>query len=210
MKKVFFFVFMMACFASYAQTAKLTSVTFNKRQVPGVIIALTGYDAEFVSTTLQHRFENIGGLKGSNAKEFRVYLSQVFPEFGTIRHDIYTLVSKTTKKDPFVSITLMVSTGNENFISPQDDPELTQKMQDFLVNFIPYLQQFDKANQIQNLNNEIKKLEKPYNSLDKDIKKMQKDRDNIDKKLKDKENEFSTKSSEIQKLKDQLNAIQNK
>jgi hypothetical protein len=208
MKKIFFFVLMLAGFAAYAQTVQSTQVELNKAMVPGVSIAIAGYEADFIQNALTHRLEKMAGLKGTNTKGFRLYAAQNYPDFGNLSYSIYTLVDKGSKKDQFVTVYLMVSTGNDNFASQNGDPELTQKMKDFLTDFVPFLKEYDRLMKIDALTATINKLDKEINSLVSDRDKLKKDIDNLQSKLRDKEKDLSNKESEISKAKADLEAIQ--
>ena len=207
MKRFVFFIFMTLGFAVYAQTAQSVTIDYNKTKVPGVSIVIAGYDVDFVKDALQYRLEKVARLKGSNSKGFRLYSAQNFSDFGTLNYDIYTLVNKGSKKDQSVTVNLMVSKGNENFISQQEEPELTQKMKDFLTEFNTYIREYEKNQNIDNLTNTISKLEKETKSLTSDRDKLKKDISNLENKLKDKEKELSVKESELQKAKADLNSL---
>jgi hypothetical protein len=207
MKKIVFFVLMILGFTAYAQTAQTTQVDFNKSNVPGVSIAITGYDVKFIQNALMHRFEKVAGLKGSNSKGFRVYLSQNFPDFGTLNYDIYTSVRKVARKDSFITVFLLVSKGNNNFVSQNIDSELTDKMMGFLTNFSSYLKEYERVQKIDLLAGNIKKLEKEYNTLVSDRDKLRKDFTNLDNKLITKEKEVSAKASELEKARADLDGL---
>jgi hypothetical protein len=207
MKKIVFFVLMFLGFAAFSQTAQTTQVDFNKAKVPGVSIAIAGYDAAFIKNALQHRFEKNAGLKGSNSKDFRVYLSQNFPDFGILNFDIYTMVKKVSKKDSFITVFLLVSKGNNNFVSQNIDSELTDKMIEFLTNLPAYLKEFERTQKMNILSIDIQKLEKERNTLISDRDKLKKEFTSIENKLKAKEEEVSTKSSELEKARRDMDAL---
>ena len=207
MKKTLFLILMLAGFATYAQTAQSVSVDFNKTRVPGVSIVIAGYDADFVQSALTYRLEKVAGLKGTNSKGFRMYPAQNFLDFGNLKYDIYTLIEKGTKKDPTVTLNLLVSKGNENFVSPTDDPDLTQKMKDFLTEFNDYMKEYDRVQKIEKLTSLINKLDKDRNSLVSDTDKLKKDISNLENKLKEKEKELSKTESELENAKDELNSL---
>jgi hypothetical protein len=207
MKKVLFFILMFFGLASYAQTPQSITVDYNKTKVPGVSIVIGGYDADFVQNALQYRLEKVAGLKGTNSKGFRLYASQSFPEFGRLNYDIFTLVNKGSKNDKSVSVTLMLSKGNDNFISPHDDPELTEKMKDFLTEFNDYMKEYERVQRIDNLTTLIGKLEKEHNSLVVDTDKLKKEISDRETKLKDKEKELSKTESELENAKNELNSL---
>lgn len=194
-------------FAAYSQTAQSTQVDFNKSKVPGVSIAIPGYDVAFIQNALIQRLERDAGLKGSNSKGFRVYSSQNYPFFGTLNFDIYTSVRKLSKKDSFTTVFLLVSKGNDNFISQHVDNDITEKMKDFLNNFTLFLKDFERIQNMDKLLQNISNLEKEHSTLVKDRDKLQKEFSSIEKKFKDKEKEVNAKAGEIEKAKAALEAI---
>ncbi|MCL1851197.1 MAG: hypothetical protein FWF70_07355 [Bacteroidetes bacterium] len=208
MKKGLFFILMLLGFAVYAQTAQNTQIEINKVKVPGVSITFAGYEVDYIQNVLQFRFEKVAGLKGSNSKGFRVYPAQVFNDFGFIKYDIYTSVDKGTKQAKFVTINLLVSKGNENFVNPVDDAEVTEKMKDFLNYFVSdYLKEYERSQKIDQLTKSISSLEKDCTSLTSELEKLRKDLTALENKIKDKDNELSKKSNELNKAKDELESI---
>jgi regulator of replication initiation timing len=208
MKKGLFFILMFLGFAVYAQTAQNTQIEINKVKVPGVSITFAGYEVDYIQNVLQFRFEKVAGLKGSNSKGFRVYPAQVFNDFGFIKYDIYTSVDKGTKQAKFVTINLLVSKGNENFVNPVDDADVTEKMKDFLNYFVSdYLKEYERSQKIDQLTKSINSLEKDCTSLTSELEKLRKDLTTLENKIKDKDTELSKKSNELNKAKDELESI---
>ena len=203
MKKIIAFILLgIVSTFSYAQTAQNTMIEFNKVRVPGVIISVTTYDVETVKAALKARLERIGGLKGSTSKGFTMYPGQIFVNFDPVKkYDIYTKIDAGSKKDNDVIISLMVSSGNENFISVADNPELNQKMLDFLTDFVANsLKDFDILKKTTDLSAALDKLEKEYKSLVSDRDKLKKD-------LENKEKAVANKEDEIAKTKQALDAL---
>jgi len=197
MKKLTFFILLgvMTSF-SFAQVAQSTMIELDKMSVPGVIVTITEYDAATVEAALQARMERIGGLKGTNFKGFRLYSGQVLTGFGTTKHDIYTRVIPGNKKNPEIIVNLLVSA--ETFISPTTDPELNQKMVDFLTNFATnFLKEFDTNQKVSAHTKELEKLEKEY-------KKLVSDRDKLKDDLEKQEKAVDAKAAEVAKVKSVL------
>jgi polyhydroxyalkanoate synthesis regulator phasin len=208
MKKLSVFIFMFLGFAVYAQTAQTTQIEINKVKVPGVSITIAGYEADYIQNVLQFRFEKVAGLKGSNSKGFRFYPAQVFSDFGFLKYDIYTSVDKGTKQAKFVTINLLVSKGNENFVSPRDDEEVTEKMKDFLNSFAnDYLKEYEKSQRIDQLTKSVNGLEKDCTSLTSEVEKLKKDLTALENKIRDKETELTKKSGELEKNKSELETL---
>jgi hypothetical protein len=208
MKKGLFFILMFLGFAAFAQTAQSTQIEVNKVKVPGVSITFAGYEADYVQSALQFRLEKVAGLKGTNSKGFRFYAAQVFNDIGFIKYDIYTSVDKGTKQAKFVTINLLVSKGYENFVTPVDDPDVTEKMKDFLNYFAnDYLKEYERSQKIDQLTKSIAVLEKDCTSLTSELDKLNKDYTSLANKIKDKEKELSKKKDEFEKAKSELESI---
>jgi hypothetical protein len=208
MKKGLFFILMLLGFAVYAQTAQTTQIEVNKVKQPGVSITFAGYDVDFIQNALQFRLEKVAGLKGSNSKGFRFYPGQVFNDFGFVKYNIYTSIDKGTKQANFVTINLLVDKGIDNFVNPADDPEITEKMKDFLNYFAnEYLKEYERKQKIDQLTKEVSSLEKDCTSLTSDIEKLKKDQTTLENKLKEKEKEFSKKKDDLEKSKSELERL---
>lgn len=203
MKKiVFFIVASLVVSTSIAQTAKDGIIQFDKaNSYSGVTLEVPGYDIKTIQGALQSRFETTAGLKGSNSGQFRAYLSQNFPDFGSQNYDIYMQVIETgKKKDKKTMINLLVSKGNNNFVTPASDPDIIANMKTFLNNFMSYLKDYDTGLKISELQKNIATLEKSQKSLNADKEKLQKQMDK-------KNTEFQQKQDEINKAKELLNSL---
>jgi hypothetical protein len=183
---------------AWAQTAQSTMIEFNKTKVPGIVVAVTEFDAATVTAALQARLETMGGLKGSNVKGFRSYPGQIFTDFGDIRYDIFTRVVPGNKKDKKVLIQLMVSLGSENFVSQTANPILNHMMIDFLSNFAEnFLPDFDRNRKVQANNKDLEKLEKERTKL---VSNRDKLRNNLEKQ----ERALTAKEAEIAQIRQAL------
>ena len=203
MKKVAFLILTMTMTISvFSQSARESTVKFNKQDVPCISYETADYDAKVTAEALKNRMEKIAKLKGGNASGFRFYPAQVFAEFGTLNYDIYTkVISIGKKKNQKTVIYLLVSKGNENFESASKDSELTANIKAFLDDFVAtYLRQFDTELKFQSQKKLIAKLEKEHKSLNSDKEKLQKQ-------LEDKEKAITIKQDEITKAKSLLNSL---
>lgn len=203
MRRVFFSISMMIISViAFTQTAMDETITFDKKNVSGVSIVVSDYDVKLTSAAIQYRFEQVSGLKGATMKGFRYYQSQPFSEFGALNYDIYTRVTTIGKrKEQKTIIYLLVSTGNENFVTPASNPDIIDKVKSFLNNFLATdLRQYDidqKSNDQQKM---ILKLEKETTTLTTE-------RDKLKKQLEDKEKAIIMKQDELTKAKEALNSL---
>ena len=183
-----------------AQTAQETTVEFNKKHVQGVCVSFKDYSQDIVKGALTNRLEKDAALKVSNVKGWRAYLSQQFMELGTKNFDIYTnVVTIGKKKDQQVVVYLLVSTGNENFVTSASEKDVIDNAKNFLNNFVAYVRTHDINVKIDNQNELIAKLKKEYESLTADKEKMQNQIKDLEKKIISKEDEISKKDNEIKK-----------
>lgn len=201
-KLVFFIAASLITSVAIAQTAQDGIIQFDKTSsYSGVTLDVTGYDIKVTQGALQNRFETTSGLKGSNSGKFRAYLAQAFPDFGSQNYDIYTQVIETgKKKDKKTIINLLVSKGNNNFVTPASDPDIISNMKIFLNNFTTYLKEYDTSVKAAEQQKNIAKMEKEYKSLNSDKEKLQKQMDK-------KNAEIQQKQEELNKAKELLNTL---
>jgi hypothetical protein len=187
----------------FTQTAMDEMINFDKKSVQGVSIITSDYDVKLTTAALQSRLEHVSGLKGTTMKGFRYYQSQPFADFGALNYDIYTKVTTVGKrKDQKTIIYLLVSTGNENFVTTASNPQLIDGMKNFLTNFATtYLHQYDTEQKTIAQTKIITKLEK-------ETKTLTQERDKLKKQLEGKEKSILIKQDELTKAKNALNSLQ--
>jgi hypothetical protein len=202
MKKVVFFIAATVITSvSIAQTAQERVIPFDKNNsYSGVSLDISDYDVKTIAGALQNRFE-VSGLKGSNSGKFRAYLAQNFPEFGMQNYDIYTqVVGVGKKKDKKTTVYLLVSKGNNNFVTPSSDPDIVNNMKTYLNGFVAYLKQYDTSLKIAEQQKNLTKMEKDFKTLTANKEKMQKQMEKT-------EQEIQQKQDAINKAKESLNTL---
>ena len=158
-----------------AQKPQATNALIEKQNIPGYTLVIPDMSVDVLSGAIKERMEVVGKLKSSKVSGFTAYLSQSFPEFGTLNYDIYTKVEVEGKKKNNTSKLIFVATkGNYNPITPTDDPEITAQMTRFLEEFVGYAQTFNVKVNIAAMKKELAKQEKVLKSLNKDKEKQQK------------------------------------
>jgi hypothetical protein len=204
MRRVVFLTLMMIISVIVlSQTATDEMISYNKRNVSGVSIIVSEYDVKLTAEAMQFRMEQVAGLKGATMKGFRYYQSQPFSDFGNLNYDIYTKVTTTgKKKEQKTIIYLLVSTGNENFITPASDPQLTGNVKNFLNHFVTVdLRQYD-IDKKSNEQDRIRiKLEKETQMLSLEIIKLKEQLETKEKIFKEKQNELIKVKNTIYTLK---------
>ena len=137
--------------------------------------------------------------------------NQPFAPFGSANYDLYYTVTETGKKGAKTALlSFIVSSGNLNAITSENNPETATAVKAFLNDLGSYIQEYSlqqQANTLQEkldkLNKEQKSLEKDQDKINKQIEKLQKDSAEIDKKHKANE-------EEIRKIESDLKAVKNR
>lgn len=187
-----------------AQKVKETVTLIGKDQLTGFTINIDNVPMNIVEGALVDKFETQLGLKGSKKKGFRIYENQPCSVFGDARYDIYFNTSEIgKKKNPSTQIVLVVSTGNMNCITFNNDPRSARNIVLFMENLANDVEAYKVKLRIQELKSELSNLNKERQSLIKDKQKIQ---DKVEKTNSD----IKKISDQIEKLTDEIEKLQDK
>lgn len=204
MKKFLLCVIALVCcsFFATAQIVKDEVVDFDKKlKVSAVTVMLPDMNMDVISNALQQHFEKTAGLKPSKAKGYTAYLSQPYQPYGTNNFDIFVKLEEVGKKSAKTpKITVLVSNGNNNFISPSDNPEIINNVKRDLESFVVYVKEYEVNQTVIVKNNELQKLNKEKDELTKNQAKLQKSLEDIEKKMKENEKALQENEKQIQKV----------
>ena len=212
MKKIFSLLVVFGLiFTLSAQNVHESPIKFGKQKISGYELSIPSANAELVNAALRDRMEKNYGLKASKEGKFRAYLNQPFAPFGSANYDLSYTVTETGKKGAKTALlSFIVSSGNLNAITSENNPETATAVKAFLNDLGSYIQEYSlqqQANTLQEkldkLNKEQKSLEKDQDKINKQIEKLQKDSAEIDKKHKANE-------EEIRKIDSDLTAVKNR
>ena len=188
----------------------------KKLQVSGYTVNLTSVDAVTVEEALKAKFEKDNKMKGSKADgSYRAYLAQPFAEFGTANYDIYWKAEKVGKKNnTSVNLNMIVSQGNMNVITSQNDPETAAKVKTFLSDFVKYVNEYSLNQELNTLNQQLEKLNSEKKSLldkqsksEKEIDKLQNQIEKEKKEIEGLKKQVNDKDASIKELEKQINAV---
>lgn len=203
MKKIIL-TLVVALFATFmvsAQTVQEQQVTFDKVQVTAYTIATPDYTPELIYGAIQQKWEKNMGLKVSKYAGYKAYLAQQFPTISTQNLDVYIKAEQTgKKKEKTTLVTMLVSTGNNNFITPANNPEAAANIKTALTELIAYVAEYSKTQNITANTNTINKLKEEQKKLEGNKEKLQKEMNDLDKKIKDKQVEIDKLQQENEKL----------
>ena len=202
MKKLLLFATLFAmAFLANAQVPTEQTITFEKKAVQGVTVVVDGYNIDVVKEALKNRFEKTASLKGKQGKGgYYNYMSQAFYDFSPKNLDIYTLVEVDgKKKSGQIAISLLVSTGNQNFISSTNDAEVFEKVKLFLTAFNAYLKEYDTNKKITEQRVILTALEKDREKMNAEVDKWKKQINELEAQSLKREKELEAKNAEIEK-----------
>lgn len=207
MKKLLFvFAIICTCATLSAQKIQESVIDFGKQQVSGYLVNVPSASVDLVDGAFKEKLEKEFSLKSSKENGFRSYINQNMPAFGQENYDIYYQVSEFgKKKNKTTQLKLIVSSGNMNAITSQSNPETAEKIKSFLNNFISYVEEYAKQQEINALNEQLSKLESEKASLEKDQNKIQKQIEKLNKESEKVQKDLNKKNEEISKLQDKIN-----
>lgn len=121
------------------------------------------------------------GYKGKDAKGFVLYKSVSIPELGKVDYDLYFAAERKSRKQKDNStLTLLISKGNENFITMDGDAALIVKAMKYVDSLMPDISAFDLELRITEQEEEVKKSEKKHSNLVDDAVSLEKKRKSIE------------------------------
>lgn len=212
MKKKILSVFLglaVSClYIASAQTTQEESIEFNKKMANAVSLEIPDLDVETTTAAMEKFMEN-NGLKKTSMKNFSGYLNQPFTKISTQNLDMYTtVVSKGKKKSAKTYVYFLLSKGNENFVTSQENASEIMNVKTFLLEFLEFTSQYALEQKIQSIKDVIAQLEKEKLSIEKTKNKLEKKMEKMDKDMKENNNELKNKNEEINKTKGTLEQLQ--
>lgn len=206
MKKLLFvFAIVCTCATLSAQKVQESVIDFGKQQIAGYLVNVPSASVDLVDGAFKEKLEKEFSLKSSKENGFRAYINQNMPAFGQENYDIYYKVSEFgKKKNKTTQLTLIVSSGNMNAITSQTNPETAEKIKSFLNNFITYVEEYAKQQEINALQDQLAKLESEKASLEKEQQKINKQIEKLKKENDKVQKDLDNKSTEIKKLQEQI------
>lgn len=197
MKKIFTTIFIMAVSLGAFAQAYETSTTFKKNATPAIAIEVP-YTTDIAEGTLITRLDQAGAdiekkgalfWKSNKIDGYLTYKGTALPDLGFTKLDLYFKVVKRRADNSLIY--MLVSDGNEHFISSATNPALydsaKQFMNKMLAQTTTYKWEVDVKNQedvynkaqkkMKNLQDEEQDLQKRKKKLEDDIAKNQKEQE---------------------------------
>lgn len=185
---------------SFAQTVQEQQVTMGK--LPATAFTLkTMHSPAVMEGAIQQKLEKGMGLKASKYSGYKAFLAQQFPTISNQNLDVYFKSEEVGKKaDKVTVVYMLVSTGNNNFITTANDAATAEKIKLYLADVVAYAAEYELEQNIINNTNNIKKLEGEQKKLESNKQKMQKQMNELEKQISDKQLEIDKLKEENAKL----------
>jgi len=207
MKKIIYTLFALLFFniAGYSQ-ARYTFIEFRDAQKPGIQSEFS-YPDKTVTDAIEDKLSKMG-YKGKETKGYTVYKGVMLPEFGSQPYDLYFKVDRKSRKDKDLSVVnMLISSGNENFVSDTSDSRTINNGKNFLDNLMPSIAAYDLQQQVNAQADVLKKAEKKYQSLQDDADDLQKKRKKLDQQRQDNLKAQKDQQAEIEKQRQLFESI---
>ncbi len=198
-------------FTMSAQNVHESPIKFGKQKISGYELSIPSANSELVYAALRERMEKNYNMKGSKEGKFRAYLNQPFAPFGSANYDMYYNVTETGKKGAKTALlSFIVSSGNMNAITSENNPETATAIKAFLNDLGTYIHEFSLQQQANNLQEKLDKLNKDQKSLEKDKAKAEKQIEKLQKEISEIDKKHQANAEEIRKIESDLNAVKNR
>ena len=187
-------VVLAVCAITAAAQSSNTTIQYNDKMQPALVLELPNTTDDAEGTILQklketgYNHETQGHLfwKKNKIDGFYVFNNITLPYLSNQKLDVYFKVVQKNKEEKNNStLYLLVSSGNENFVSPEGDTTLWNSSKMFLNSFVEKttafsLEQDIKAqeNTVKNSQNKLATLQKNEKDLADKITKNQEDQKN--------------------------------
>jgi len=188
--------------------SSITTIEYNKTMQPALVLELPNTTNDVEGTILEklkqigYDPETQGHLfwKKNTIDGFYVFNNVVLPSLSTQKLDMYFKVIQKNKEEKNNStLYLLVSSGNENFASPEMNTTLWNSSQMFLNSFV-------EKTSAHNLEQSIKTQENTVNDSQKKLVTLQNDEKDLAEKIKKYQSELS---NNLNNQKDQQQDIEN-
>lgn len=176
-------------FHAQAQNAYETQVKYNKNN-QNAVVAEYELPKDVVEAALKERFEKAGLGKAKSSKGYLTYPGKLWNEVTTAKVDVFAKVEEKKGKS---TVQILVSTGNDNFITSGSDANAIQNVKTFMNSFLKDVTAYQLKLDIEKQEELLKKAEKEFNNSVSSGKDLSKEKEKLEKKITENTNEQTLK-----------------
>ncbi|MBA3674355.1 MAG: hypothetical protein H0W75_05250 [Chitinophagaceae bacterium] len=186
--------------------ARYVFIDFKDGQKPALQNDVS-YSEKVVSGAIKTKLGKMG-YKGKESKGFDVYRGVTLPELGAGTYDLYFKVDRKSKKEKDIStVTMLISRGNEVYITEAEDSQTINNAKSFLDNLFVSAAAYSLDQEIASQLDAVNKAEKKYKNLIDDADDLQKRKRKIEQQIEDNLKDQKNQQAEIEKQKQFLETL---
>lgn len=219
MGKIFFSLAFLVLAVSGRAQSSATSVKYNKTSKPALVLLLP-YNEEIAEGAIVQKLKEIGynpESKGSlfwkknTVDGYYVFKGVALRDLNGQVVDLYFKVDRKSKKEKEQSyLYMMVSKGDEQFISSETEPSIYNSSSEFLNRFAEYGASYKMDVDIQKQDEAVQTAQKKYTNLRDDETGFVKKINDLEQKLKDNRQQQETQIKVIEEEKRKLEELRAK
>lgn len=165
--------------AARAQSS-YTTIQYNDKMRPALMLELPNNPTDAEGTILQklkevgYNHETRGHLfwKRNKIDGFYVFNNVLLPSLSNQEMDMYLKVVQKNKEENSSTLYLLVSSGNENFASPEGDTTLWNSSKMFLNSFVEKTRSYTLEQNIKHQENTVKEFQNKLTELQNEEKDL--------------------------------------
>jgi len=165
--------------AARAQSS-YTTIQYNDKMRPALMLELPNNPTDAEGTILQklkevgYNHETKGHLfwKKNKIDGFYVFNNVLLPSLSNQEMDMYLKVVQKNKEENSSILYLLVSSGNENFASPEGDTTLWNSSKMFLNSFVEKTRAYTLEQNIKHQENTVKEFQNKLTELQSEAKDL--------------------------------------
>lgn len=193
---------------AYSQ-AQYIFIEFKDAQRPAVQTEFS-FSEKTVTSVIDDKLSK-KGYKSKEVKGFTFYKDVILPELGARQYDLYFRADRKGRKDKDITVvTMLISVGNENFISSSSDSIAMNNANKFLTNLLPEIATYDIQLQVNAQQEAVSKAEKKYKSLQEDAEDLQKKKKRLEEQMEDNLKAQKEQQAEVEKQRQLYDAVRSK
>ena len=200
MKKLAFLICMLSLGSAAMAQSTVENVSYLKIDRQAVVNELP-FSEKIIMGAIDEKMGQMG-YKGKSTKGFTVYKFVRMAELGTGDYDLYFMADRKSRRNKDNStLTLMLSTGNEIFVTEQSNAGLISNAKKYLDSITNMIAAYDLEQQIIEQQDAVGKADKKYTNLIDEGQSLEKKRKNIENDIEDNKKNQAQQQSEIEKQK---------
>jgi hypothetical protein len=206
MKKIIVLVLLFVLNTKTDAQSRTSMVEYQKTDREAIVNEVP-FPEDMITKAIQDTLEKMG-YKGKESKGFIAYKGVKIPALGSEAYDLYFSVDKKSKREKDISnVTMMISKGFDAFVTEKSDPGLVRNAKAYLDNLRNTVAIYDKAQQISEQEEVVKKSEKKIENLTEDGQDLQKKKKKLEKEIEENIKEQADQQKELEKQRQVLSIL---